>query len=351
MISIALLPGDGVGPEVLAGPIEIAGFLEDQGIVRTSGPWPVGTTSFAATGEGLPARTLAACESADAILFGAVGEHPGITTAGYRPESALGQLRSHFDLRVSIREIWRGQEPPLVFVRNLLGGAYGPTRVEGSAATPASDVTELSADRIREVAGIAADHAQALCVPLISVDKANLLATSRLWRAVVAEVMSERGLAARNVYVDQMAYELAKSAPPAAVVVTEGLFGDILSDLAAGRAGSIALCGSASVCPGSAAGQRGCAGLFEPMHGSAPARAGQGIVNPVGGYLALAMLLGWFPETRGPASILRAAVAASLASGPLTYDMTAPGEAAAATKDLSGRINDHFRRLASRPPE
>jgi isocitrate/isopropylmalate dehydrogenase len=343
MIRVALLPGDGVGQEVLDGPAAILRALADRDIVEVTGPWPVGASAFAATGEGLPATTLRACEEADAILLGAVGEHPGVPLAGHRPELALIGLREHFDLRVSVRQVWRGRRTPLTFVRNLLGGAYGKGRVESDGTTAASDVLELHPDRIRELAEIALGYVAVSKARLLSVDKANLLATSRLWRRVVTQVASEHDVPVRHVYVDRMAYELGCAEPPEAVVLSEGLFGDILSDLASGRAGSIALCGSASVRPATPGDESPrCVGLFEPVHGSAPLRAGQNRVNPCGGYLALAMLFEWFEETDKWAVHVREAVAEALAHGPLTYDMAPEGAPVASTSELSDRINAAF---------
>ena len=344
MITVALLPGDGVGPEVLAGPAVLLQALAERDVLAVNGPWPVGATAFAAGGEGLPRETISACENADAILLGAVGEHPGVPLADYRPELSLIGLREMFDLRVSIRQVWRGAEHPLTFVRNLLGGAYGSAhRIESDGYGAASDLFELHPDRIRELAAIALSYVAISGASLISVDKANLLATSRLWRRVVGEAAAAAGVEVRHAYVDRMAYELGCSAPPEAVVITEGLFGDILSDLASGRAGSIALCGSASVRPATEAGDpRRCVGLFEPVHGSAPRRAGQNMVNPCGGYLALAMLLEWFPETEKWSARVRDAVGAALESGPLTYDMAPTGQPVASTSEVSERINRSF---------
>jgi len=346
MITVALLPGDGVGTEVLAGPAELLADLERRELVRVTGPWPVGASSFAATGDGLPEATMRACEEADAILLGAVGEHPGLPLTDFRPEIALIGLREHFDLRVSVRQVWRGGDAPLTFVRNLLGGAYGNQRTESDGSRSASDTLELSPDRIRELADIAIGYVRTSGADLISVDKANLLATSRLWRRLVSEAAAANAVPVRHVYVDRMAYELGCMAPPEAVVLTEGLFGDILSDLSAGRAGSIALCGSASVRPPRPTDTLRCVGLFEPVHGSAPRRAGQDKVNPVGGYLALAMLLEWFGETEKFAPAVRRAVADALAGSSLTYDMARPGAPVATTSELSARINAAFREHA-----
>lgn len=345
MIRIALLPGDGVGPEVLDGPTRA---LRDLAIatstIEVTGPWPVGASAFGECGDALPGDTLKACEAADAVLLGAVGEHPGVSLDSFRPELALLALREHFDLRVSVRQVWRGDAPPLTIVRNLLGGAYGPERHRGESdgESEASDRVVLEPRQIAELAGIACDLiAHEPSLSLVSVDKANLFATSRLWRRVVAQVAAERGIPVRHMYVDRCAFELAHDPLPDAVILTEGIFGDILSDLAAGRAGSIALCSSASVHPGEPAAGR-CVGLFEPVHGSAPRHAGARRANPTGAYLALAATLDWFPETAEFAPAIRSAVAAALRSGPRTYDLAGPGEPVAGTDEFAGRINEQL---------
>ncbi|MFP4514314.1 MAG: isocitrate/isopropylmalate family dehydrogenase [Acidimicrobiales bacterium] len=348
MITIALLPGDGVGEEVLAGPIRIARWLEDHGHLRCTGPWPLGASSYGASGDLSPESTLAACDDADALLLGAVGDHPGVDLTGVRPELALIGLRERYDLRVSIRQVWRGTEAPLTFVRNLLGGAYAAAskRQESDGTGPASDLFELEPDRIRELAEIALGYIRrSPSAELVSVDKANLLATSRLWRRVVSEVAEAADAPVRHVYVDRMAFELGSLDCPESVILTEGLFGDILSDLASGRAGSIAMCSSASVNPHPPSGSR-CAGLFEPVHGSAPRRAGRDQVNPIGGYLALTALLDWFPETAKWAPLVRDALAVAVANGPLTYDMAPAGTTPVATSEFSARVDDAFWQLA-----
>lgn len=344
MISIALLPGDGIGSEVLAGPSQIVEWLADRGELACSGPWPIGASSFASCGAGLPDETLDACEESDALLLGAVGEHPGVPLASFRPELALLALREHFDLRMSIRQVWRGSQPPLTVVRNLLGGAYGTSelRVESDGTAPASDLVSLEPGRIAELADIAiATVRRTPGSTLLSVDKANLLSTSRLWRRVVTERCDDANLDVRHVYVDRMAFELAAGELPNATIVTEGLFGDILSDLASARAGSIALCSSASIRPAPPRSGR-CVGLFEPVHGSAPIRAGLDVANPIGGYLALAALLDWFDETSRWADPIRSSVAKVLATGAATYDLVEPGQRSIGTSEFSAQVNRHF---------
>jgi isocitrate/isopropylmalate dehydrogenase len=346
MINFAVLPGDGIGREVLAGPLAILELLANLGYLDFSGPWPVGASAFMATGEGLPDTTLGACERADAILFGAVGDHPGFDGSRYRPELALLRLREHFDLRVSVRQVWHGDRPPFTIIRNLLGGAYGlaGTRQESDGRRPASDLICLGPEQIEAVVRLACQHAAAAHLPLVSVDKANLLATSRLWRQVAARVAEREGVTVRHALVDQYAFELARRGLPEAVLVTEGLFGDILSDLAAARAGSIALCSSASIHPGAPVRGR-CVGLFEPVHGTAPDITGQGIANPSGAYLALAAALEWFADCQPLAPIVRRALAQALAEGPLTPDISPPGAATSGTADFARHVNRVFRTL------
>ncbi len=345
MIRIAVLPGDGVGWEVLEGPVRLAHELAARGIIDVTGPLPVGASSYGSTGEGLPASTLAACEDADAILLGAIGEHPGVPLSEHRPELALLALREHFDLRVSIRQVWQPGRPPITFVRNLLAGAYGGTdlRGESTGETPAWDRFELEPWRIAELAEIALGYLQRAGhnARFISVDKANLLATSRLWRRVVGEAASAANVDVRHVYVDRFAYELGCTDVGDAVVVTEGLFGDILSDLASGRAGSIAMCASASIHPGHPVSGR-CVGLFEPVHGSAPMRAGQNKVNPTGGFLSLAALLDWFPETAVHSEAIRRALAAVIEQGVVTYDLDRPGRTVVGTDEFSDGVVKSF---------
>jgi isocitrate/isopropylmalate dehydrogenase len=341
VIRVAVLPGDGIGPEVLEGPVAVLRSLAAAGLLEVTGPWPVGASAFAEAGEGLPAPTLEACEAADAIFLGAVGEQPGLAVQDYRPELALLGLREHFDLRVSVRRVDRLGRPPLTIVRNLLGGAYGDatTRTESDGSRAARDEVVLSAEQIAELVTIACDELErAGGNGLVSVDKANLFATSRLWRRVATRIAGDRGIPIRHTYVDRCAFELAHGDVVGDVILTEGIFGDILSDVAAGQAGSIALCSSASVRPGAPLRGR-CQGLFEPVHGSAPRHAGAGRANPSGAYLALAALLEWFPTTAALGASVRSALDRALADGPLTYDLALPGGPVASTRELAARIN------------
>lgn len=341
MIRVALLPGDGVGEEVLEGPARLLRRLAEQGLVAVTGPWPVGARAAASQGSVLPPATLEACDAADALLLGAVGDDPRVPPELCpRPELALHQLRERYDLRISVRQIPVDETNVLTVVRNLIGGSYGgrPDRQESVDGGAAHDVLRLTPERVAEVVHLACDIVDAGGGGrLLSVDKANLYATGRLWRRVATEVAGERGIAVEHRYVDRAAFELGAGAEVPAVLVTEGLLGDILSDLAAGRAGSPALCGSASVHPGAPASGR-CVGLFEPAHGSAPRRALRQQVNPLGGFLALVALLQHFDPTREAGERLQAATRSVLRSGPWTYDLAPAGTAPASTTQVADAV-------------
>jgi isocitrate/isopropylmalate dehydrogenase len=347
---IAVLPGDGVGAEVVAGPTELLEAIAAAGRIELTGPWPVGASAFGELGAGLPEPTLAACDDCDAMFFGAAGEHPGVSLDDYRPEHSIIGLRQRYDLRVSIRNIVRVDAAggdgspgrPLIVLRNLLGGAYGAasTRTESDGSQAACDEVILTPAQITELAEMACDLVkQGLASSIVSADKANLMATSRLWRSITGAVADAREVPLRHTYVDRMAFELAHDDVVAdTIVLTEGIFGDMLSDLAAGRAGSIALCGSASVNPGTPV-QGRCVGLFEPVHGSAPRHFGLGRVNPSGAYLALAALLEWFSETADLGPVITEALTDALQAGPLTYDLAPPGTDPASTEAFAAAVN------------
>lgn len=337
MTTIALLPGDGIGSEILDGPLTYLRRLQSDGAPLTlTGPYPYGTTGWMQTGSILPAETVDACREADVVLSGAVGAHPGITSAQCpNPEAALIELRHIFDLRISIRTVWvPGGGDDVVIVRNITGGAYASPdrRQESDGDRAAEDRVVLEPHRVREVFAIAAEYAaRQPDRRAISVDKASVFATSRLWRRIAHETATAQGVVFADVNVDRAAYELVKYPELPGVIVTEGIFGDILSDVVCARAGSPALCGSATVNPDRAFGN-GVTALFEPAHGTAPHRTGSRRSNPTGAWLALADLLDWCPDlqTLGLARKVRAALEAAVSDGPATYDLAPDG-----TSDLS----------------
>jgi 3-isopropylmalate dehydrogenase len=326
--TIALLPGDGIGAEILDGPVAYLHQLERDGApVRVTGPWPYGTSGWAQTGLTLPAETVDACRAADVILSGAVGTHPGITARECpNPEAALIELRHIFDLRISVRTVRVPGHDDVIIVRNITGGAYaGPERrVESDGERPAEDRLVLDPVRVREVFDIAVGYARrAPHRRAISVDKASVFATSRLWRRTA----HASDFPFVDVNVDRAAYELVKYAELPSVIVTEGLFGDILSDIVCARAGSPALCGSATINPDHPSG-RGATALFEPAHGSSPHRTGSRRSNPTGAWLALVDLLAWCPDLAALDlhTQVRKALDQIIDTAPPTYDLATTDE-------------------------
>ncbi|RDD85265.1 isocitrate/isopropylmalate family dehydrogenase [Streptomyces parvulus] len=337
MTTIALLPGDGIGSEILDGPLTYLRRLKSDGApVTLTGPWPYGTTGWMETGSALPPVTVDACRRADVVLSGAVGAHPGVTARQCpTPEAALIELRHIFDLRISVRTVWTPADDgeDVVIVRNVTGGAYaGPDRRRESDGTRAAeDLIVLEPHRVREVFTIAAEYAaERPGRRTISVDKASVFATSRLWRRTA----HESAHAFDDVNVDRAAYELVRHPELPGVIVTEGIFGDILSDIVCARAGSPALCGSATVNPDRRFGN-GVTALFEPAHGTAPHRTGTRRSNPTGAWLALAALLDWCPDLQplGLAPRVRTALERAVADGPPTYDLAPEGTTAVSDMD------------------
>ena len=332
MTAIALLPGDGIGREILDGPVAYLRQLERRGLpVRISGPWPYGSTGWRETGATLPPQTIEACRAADVVLSGAVGTHPGISAEDCpNPEAALIALRHEFDLRISVRTVRVPGRDDVIIVRNITGGAYaGPDhRVESDGVRAAEDRIVLDPGRVREVITLAAQYArQQPGRRAISVDKASVYATSRLWRRLTRCTEAAEEVMFESVNVDRAAYELVRNEELPGVIVTEGLFGDILSDIACARAGSPALCGSATINPDRVFGH-GITALFEPAHGSSPHRAGTRRSNPTGAWLALADLLAWCPDLAalGLHATVRRALDEVIRDQPPTYDLARPGQ-------------------------
>jgi len=342
--TIALLPGDGIGAEILDGPVTFLRQLERDGApVRITGPWPYGTTGWAQTGSVLPEQTVAACRDADVILSGAVGTHPGITADQCpHPEAALIKLRHLFDLRISVRTVRVPGGEDVTIVRNITGGAYaGPEcHIDSDGDTPAQDLLVLEPARVREVFDIAVGYARRHPRQrAISVDKASVFATSRLWRRTAHATAAASGVPFADVNVDRAAYELVTLEELPSVIVTEGIFGDILSDIVCARAGSPALCGSATINPDRASGL-GATGLFEPAHGSSPHRTGSRRSNPTGAWLALADLLAWCPDLAalGLHARVRRALDTVLDHAAPTYDLAAPGTETIGLDEFNDRV-------------
>ncbi len=325
-IRIAVLPGDGIGPEVAWQAIECLVIFSDAfGLGLSFTDYDFGGVAIDAHGDPLPAETLEAARAADAILMGAIGG-PKWAGLAQTPETGLLRLRKELGLFANLRpaRMISGMEDlsplkaelvtgiDILVVRELTGGLYfGAHVLENDHA---SDVCAYSRAEIERIAHVAFGLARNRSGRVTSVDKANVLASSKLWRRVVIEVAAGYpDVALDHLYVDAAAMELIKNPRRFDVILTENLFGDILSDELSVIPGSIGLLGSAST--GSGGG-----GLFEPIHGSAPDIAGQDRANPAGMMESAAMMLDMLGEGRA-AEILRAAVRATLLGGIRTADL------------------------------
>jgi 3-isopropylmalate dehydrogenase len=325
--SILLLPGDGIGPEVTAvarSCMEAAAAAE--GFTVEFDEAAFGGAAIDAAGTPLPDATLEKAKAADAIFLGAVGG-PKWDDAPERPEKGLLGIRKALGLFANLRpvKVFDGLEDfsPLkldrvkgadvLIVRELTGGLYFGEKREGE--DEAFDGCAYSAAEVERIARIAFEAAQGRSKRLTSVDKANVLATSRLWRRTVERVSADYpDVAVDHLYVDAAAMALVTHPARFDVILTENLFGDILSDESAVIAGSIGLLGSASL---GASGP----GLFEPIHGSAPDIAGRGIANPGGAVASAAMLMRHGLNQPGAADRIEAALARALKAGARTADL------------------------------
>lgn len=334
-MKIAVLPGDGIGPEVTHEALRVLDAL-DLGIERAEAL--VGGVAYHATGHPLPGETLALAEASDGVLFGAVGDPTCDALERHlRPEQAILGLRKALTLFANLRpaKVFAGLEGhsalrpevagaiDLLIVRELNGDVYFGEkgfRTTASGEREGWDMMSYSESEVRRIAHIAFRAAQGRSGRLCSVDKANVLETSQLWRDVVIEVATEYPeVALEHMYVDNAAMQLVKSPGQFDVVVTGNLFGDILSDQASMCVGSIGLLASASL--GERQTAYGTFGLYEPIHGSAPDIAGKGLANPIATILSLAMLLRHSLGLAGEADRIEAAVARTLADGILGRDL------------------------------
>jgi 3-isopropylmalate dehydrogenase len=335
--TIAVLAGDGIGGEVTAEAVralERVASRFDHRFEFESGL--LGGAAIDATGAPLPPPTLALAQRADAILLGAVGGPKwSDPDAAVRPEQGLLQLRKALGLFANLRpvvphpavlhaspikaELLHGVD--IMVVRELTGGIYFGEKTR--TATEAVDVCRYSVMEIERVVRLAARLARTRRKKLTSVDKANVLETSRLWRVTVNRIMPAEfpDVAVEHMLVDSAAMHLLQRPRDFDVIVTENMFGDILTDEASMLAGSMGLLPSASL----GADPRG--GVFEPIHGSAPDIAGRGIANPYAAILSAAMLLRHSLRLDIEANALEQAVLRAISEGALTADLAAPGRA------------------------
>lgn len=329
---IAVIKGDGVGPEVVGSALKVL----DKTAAKFGHKFRftealAGGCSLDAEGVPLPEETLKICKESDAALLGAVGgpkwdNVPG----GLRPERALLGLRSGLGLYANIRPAilfpsLKRESPlrsdiaekglDLVIVRELTGGIYFGERGRSENGEAAYDVEKYSRMEVSRIGRVAFETARKRRKSVVSVDKANVLESSRLWREEMHALKEEYpDVSYADMYVDNAAMQLVKEPSQFDVLVTSNMFGDILSDEASVLTGSIGLLPSASL--GS-----GTFGLYEPIHGSAPDIAGKGIVNPLGTILSAAMLLKYSLSLADEAEAIESAVADALDSGARTADM------------------------------
>ena len=293
---IVTLPGDGIGPEVTAAAVRVLDALPLEVSVEEH---PFGGAAIHATGNPLPEATLDACRAADAVLLGAVGL-PEFDGASVRPEQGLIRLRGELDVYANLRPT-RGPGIDLLIVRELVGGLYfgaSGRRDDGSAF----DTCEYSPAQIERIARRGFELARERRGRLASVDKANVMETSRLWREVLTRLGAEYpDVRLEHVLVDTAGLLIVQDPVRFSTIVTENTFGDILSDVAAGTSGGLGLAASASLA------DRG-PGIFEPVHGSAPDIAGQGVANPAAMLRSVALLLRHAAGEPGLAAALDEAV-------------------------------------------
>jgi 3-isopropylmalate dehydrogenase len=345
---IVLLPGDGIGPEVVEAAVRV---LERIG-ARFGHRWTldaqlIGGAALRQGGPPLPDATLEAATSADAVLLGAVGD-PAFDARppAERPESALLKLRRELGVFANLRpaRAWPGLEhagplkpailagTDLVVVRELTGGLYyGEPRGYDASAGSAVNTLRYTAPEVDRVARVAFELARARRKRVVSVDKVNVLEVSRLWRDVVTRVGREfPDVTLTHELVDACAMKLALAPASFDVILTENMFGDILSDEAGAVCGSLGLLPSASLGAGP--------GLFEPVHGSAPDIAGQSKANPIGAMASVGMLLGDGLGLRDEQAAILSAIERTLAAGVRTADIADPGTPAATTATFTDEV-------------
>ena len=355
---IVLLPGDGIGPDVVAEAVKVLKVLaESFGHRFEFEEHLIGGAAIDASGEPLGDEAIADCRAADAVLLGAVGGPKWDDPASpVRPEQGLLRIRKELGLFANLRpvrltEALAAASPlkesvvtgaDLLVVRELTGGIYfgEPRYREGSGRDRrAVDTMVYTAPEIERVVRLAFELARDRRKHVTSVDKANVLDSSRLWREVAGEIAAENpDIEFANGLVDSVAMKLVSAPTAYDVIVTGNMFGDILSDEASVLAGSLGMLPSASLAEGSF-------GLYEPVHGSAPDIAGQGLANPVATVLSAAMMLRTSLGMGAEADAIESAVDATLAAGYRTRDLAADGYEVS-TSDFGTHVAENVRKNA-----
>eukprot|EP01063_Lacrimia_lanifica_P032228 TRINITY_DN5469_c1_g1_i1.p2 TRINITY_DN5469_c1_g1~~TRINITY_DN5469_c1_g1_i1.p2 ORF type:complete len:373 (+),score=153.82 TRINITY_DN5469_c1_g1_i1:59-1177(+) len=351
---IMLLPGDGVGPEVVEQAVRVmdvlGSFEYQEGLIG-------GAAIDATNGNPLPDDTLERCQASDAVVLGAVGgpkwdQRPPATG---RPEQGLLKIRKEMNLFANLRpvrlfealaescplrpEVVKGVD--MLVVRELTGGLYFGARKEEDEFGFAYDTLPYSVNEVARIVRVAAHAAKTRSGRVLSVDKANVLASSRLWRRTATQVCAEEfpEIALSHGLVDSVAMDIIKCPAKMDVVVTENLFGDILSDAASVLPGSLGLLPSASL------GVDGTPGMYEPIHGSAPDIAGQGVCNPTAMIMSIAMMMRLSLNMPKEADAIEEAVNAAFDAGLRTKDLLLPGESrkTVGTKEFTDFVVDRVK--------
>ena len=350
-MKIAVLAGDGIGPEITAQAVRVLEVLARDGLDVQTESALVGGAAVDATGDPLPEETLRVCESARAILFGAVGG-PAYDKLPrpQRPEQGLLRLRKHFDLFANLRPAMvypeLAEASPLkadivagldiLIMRELTGDIYfgqpRGIRTNEAGEREGFDTMRYSESEIRRIAQRGFEAARRRQRRLCSVDKANVLETTQLWRDVVTEVGKDYpDVELSHMYVDNAAMQLIRQPRQFDVIVTGNMFGDILSDAASMLTGSIGMLPSASL---NASGF----GMYEPIHGSAPDIAGTNKANPLATILSLAMLLRYSLDEEAAGRRVEAAVRKVLADGVRTADIARPGDKVSSCTEMGDAV-------------
>lgn len=344
---ITLLPGDGIGPDVTTSARNVLDAVASRfGHSFNYNEALIGGAAIDATGDPLPPDTVEACQAGAAVLLGAVGGPKwSDPNASVRPEQGLLKLRSVLGVYANIRPVriypeLAGASPlradilegvDMLVIRELTGGIYfgKKTRTE----TSASDLCEYSVEEVERIVRVAARLAGERRGKLCSVDKANVLETSRLWRDVTDRIMANEfpAIELETLLVDAAAMHLLSRPSDFDVIVTENMFGDILTDEASMLAGSLGMLPSASLGDGSA-------GLYEPIHGSAPDIAGMGIANPCAAITSAAMMLRHSLNLEPEAAAVEQAVGDAISAGARTADIVAAGDRRLSTDEMTAEI-------------
>ena len=355
-MKICLLPGDGIGPEIIDATVDVLNAAAQKfGFEIEYDKRLIGGSAIDKFGEPLPAETLIAAKAADAVLLGAVGGPKWDNVdPSIRPEKGLLAIRKGLGLYCNLRPLTvsrftshlsplkteRVEGTDIMTVRELTGGIYfgehNEAHLNADGVEEASDVEMYTRPEIERIARLAFEAAKLRKGKVTSVDKANVLASSRMWRKIVAEIHEKEypEIELQNFYVDNCAMQLVINPRQFDVILTNNIFGDILSDESSTIAGSIGLLPSASLGDGT--------GMYEPIHGSAPDIAGKGIANPLATILSAAMMMRYSLNRSDVADAIEAAVDRVMSEGYRTPDLYAEGLIEVCTSEMGALVADEL---------